>query len=51
MSRQKQKNSNRIEGDRTDPLGMGTQLKNYLESLQMKNYAKGTILKQRFAIN
>jgi len=51
MSRQKQNNSDRIEGDRTDPLGMGTQLKNYLESLQMKNYAEGTILKQRFAIN
>jgi len=51
MPRNNQKNPDRIEGNTADPQGLGTQLKNYLESLKLKNYADGTILKQRFAIN
>jgi integrase/recombinase XerD len=51
MPRKKETHSDRIEGNMSDPLGMGALLRDYLNSLQQRNYAEGTILKQRFAMN
>ena len=51
MPRKKENQSERIEGTQEDPLRMGTLLRDYLQSLQQRNYAEGTIIKQRFAMN